>query len=320
MNYYTPILVKLLASGGYLEGVPLTLCFAGSRGENLGAQGWDVFGKNLKIIGFDADAEACAANNKRNQLGQIVWHEEHVPKALWNSTSTRKLYVSQNPYGTSLLPPDVNTLKRFRSYAEIRQAWEVTTDEGSFNTISVEEISCISLDDFFNQENSGNVPDVLFMDVQGAELEVLRGATETLQRGGLAIMAETMFLPLYEKQGLFSDIDILLRKRHRYSFFDFDWLARGKRYLSPEYLPAHREQLFFACEAYWFRDLLDNKYTTGASDPKQLLKLACIADILKFPGYALEILAHITGVYGRQPQFDYSQIIKNFYVDIAKSS
>jgi FkbM family methyltransferase len=53
--------------------------------------------------------------------------------------------------------------------------------------------------------------DLLKLDLQGYELETLKGATQILKQIR-AITTEIEFVPLYENQPLFSDIDIFLRQ------------------------------------------------------------------------------------------------------------
>ena len=55
-------------------------------------------------------------------------------------------------------------------------------------------------------ENNVPYPDVLSMDTQGTELEILRGAPKSLN-SSVAILTEVAFLPFYEDQPLFFNID-----------------------------------------------------------------------------------------------------------------
>ena len=71
--------------------------------------------------------------------------------------------------------------------------------------------------------------DFLLMDVQGAELEVLRGATETLKKT-LAVMAEVEFTQLYEDQPLFGDVCKYMTEQ-RYFFVHFAHICGNKTIL-----------------------------------------------------------------------------------------
>ena len=54
--------------------------------------------------------------------------------------------------------------------------------------------------------------DILKLDLQGYELEALKGAERSLPSTKL-ILIEVEFVPLYENQPLFGDIDVFLRER-----------------------------------------------------------------------------------------------------------
>lgn len=56
-----------------------------------------------------------------------------------------------------------------------------------------------------------NEIDILKLDLQGYELEALKGSVGLLSRVKLALL-EVEFFPLYENQPLFSDIDIFMRE------------------------------------------------------------------------------------------------------------
>lgn len=43
--------------------------------------------------------------------------------------------------------------------------------------------------------------------------------------------------------------------------------------------------------------------------PERLLKLACIADVLNFPDYTFELLAHLTTEYGSNEKYNFSDLI-----------
>ena len=43
--------------------------------------------------------------------------------------------------------------------------------------------------------------------------------------------------------------------------------------------------------------------------PERILKLACIADIMNFPDYTLEILEYLTLRYGEDPNYNFADSI-----------
>jgi len=80
------------------------------------------------------------------------------------------------------------------------------------------------------------VPDLLWIDVQGAEMRLLQGAGEILPSVKL-IHIEVSFRPLYLGQPLFWDVDRLLRKQFKLvKLYDirFRWLLKLNTFLGRE--------------------------------------------------------------------------------------
>lgn len=72
------------------------------------------------------------------------------------------------------------------------------------NEFTVEQVR---LDDMVDDEI-----DILKLDLQGYELEALKGAERSLPSTKL-VLIEVEFVPLYENQPLFGDLDVFLRER-----------------------------------------------------------------------------------------------------------
>ncbi|MEO1482664.1 MAG: FkbM family methyltransferase [Myxococcota bacterium] len=77
-------------------------------------------------------------------------------------------------------------------------------------TVRTETANVVSLDQWA-ADNGVPGTDLLKLDLQGFELEALRGATELLASSVRAIYSEAQLTPLYRGAALFSDIDIFLR-------------------------------------------------------------------------------------------------------------
>jgi hypothetical protein len=128
--------------------------------------------------------------------------------------------------------------------------------------------------------------DVLKIDVQGGELEVLKGAVKQLDDSVLAVIAEVEFVKLYEGQSLFSDIDIFMRE-HGFALFDLD-IRRWRRKTLPEAFDGIRMGQTIYADALYMWDPLEQN-----SGPKlsKLMKLAALAECFSLPDYAMEILS-----------------------------
>ncbi|MDX1976716.1 MAG: FkbM family methyltransferase [Pseudanabaenaceae cyanobacterium bins.68] len=293
MSLFLPILKR----NGLLEDIHMTVCNVGSRklGEHddYASQGWHYFIPNLSIYGFDADADACDEANADIEARQINWKEQHIPIALGRANEERILYVTKHPMCSSLYAPNEPYLARMAGLPEL-----VNLDF-SFG------IETTTLDDFCKHEGIQQI-DFLQIDVQGADLDVLEGAREIINAGTLAVQIEVEFSHLYKDQPLFSDVDSFLRK-HKFSLFDLSTSYR-LRARSPIRSSLRQGQLLWA-DAFYFWDLLSEEVDPAFKTPDNLLKSACIADILSFPDYTIEILEYITLNYGDNSNYNFADSI-----------
>jgi FkbM family methyltransferase len=286
------VFLEALKGHGHLTNLHMTVCNVGSRKlgqhDDYGSSDWGVFAPNLTIYGFDADADACDAANTDLENRQVNWKQEHIPIALSDEVGEKTLYVTQNPMCSSLYPPNEPYLARFQGLPEL------------VNLDFFIGIETTTLDDFCLSESIREI-DFLQIDVQGADLLVLQGAQETL-KNVLAIQIEVEFSHLYHDQPLFADVDSYLRKQN-FTLFDLATSYRI-RSCSPIASRIRPGQLLWA-DAFYFRDLLQK----NKNDPQKLLKLACIADILNFPDYALEIMKYLTLNHGSDPRYNLAVVI-----------
>ncbi|NEP09101.1 MAG: FkbM family methyltransferase [Symploca sp. SIO2C1] len=295
------LFVPSLKESGQLEQVHMTVCIVGSRkllqGDDYGSGPWGLLAPNLTIYGFDADADACEVANAEVEARQINWTEKHIPLALAKSEGESTLYVTKSLDCSSLYAPNEPYIKRLNGFRDSLQL-EFTV-----------ELETTTLDTFCQSEGIEEI-DFLQVDVQGAELDVLAGASVLLESTILGVQAEVEFSQLYANQPLFADVDPYLRKR---GFVLFDLLTdhywcRSTRACSPVRSPARAGQLIWA-DACYFRDPIREDAKTVIKEPKRILKLACIADILGFPDYTLELLEYLTVQHGDDPQYNFARNI-----------
>lgn len=293
MSVFVPILKK----NGLLDSIHMTVCNVGSRKidsqDDYASQGWQVFAPNLTIYGFDADADACDEANAELETRQINWKEVHIPLAIGKAIEERTLYVTKHPMCSSLYPPNEPYLERLAGLPEL-----VNLDF-SF------EIDTTTLDTFFQEEGVNEI-DFMQIDVQGADLDVLEGAIKILNCGTLAIQIEVEFSHLYTNQPLFADVDTFLRK-HDFTLFDVSRSYR-LRARSPICSTVRAGQLLWG-DAFYFRDLIREDMDGNLKSPDRMLKLACIADIVNFPDYTLEILEYLTLQYGEDSNYNFADCI-----------
>jgi FkbM family methyltransferase len=293
-----------LKKSGHLEKVNITVAIVGSRKietrDDYASQCWDIFAPNLTIYGFDADVEACNQANANLAARQVNWTEKHIPLALSNTEGNSTLYVTKYPGCSSLYPPSEHYIKRFSGDSEL------------IELESTIEVSTTTLDLFCQREGVKEI-DFLHLDIQGAELNVVKGASQILE-SVLGLITEVEFTEIYSGQPLFSDIDISLRK-NGFSLFDFAMLNHDHRRDIPLFSQKHPGALIWT-DAFYFRDLMRSDLSPHLKTPDRLLKLACLADLMEFPDYALEILEYLTVNYGRDPQYNFAQNIMGCLTNI----
>lgn len=145
---------------------------------------------NSEIIGFEVDKNICKKMNSVSKVGV-----KYFPFAIGKKKEIRKFYETNHPMCSSLYKPNHNLLSLYNNM-EISFLKEES------------EIETIDLDTFVSENKIGNV-DFLKIDVQGAELDIFKGATKTL-KNSLFIISEVEFLKIYENQPLFGDVSNFL--------------------------------------------------------------------------------------------------------------
>ncbi len=168
---------------------------------DVGAMGglqseWTIVRNHIRPVMFEPSSvsakrlrEIMAVANPRVPAALVI------EKALFNKAGRFPLYITRHPGCTSLLEPNKSVLDRYKV-------------SRIFDVVGKEIIECVRYDALFR---SGEVPapDVIKVDVQGAEYEVLDGFGETLDHC-LAIELETHLYPIYKDQKLLGDIVAML--------------------------------------------------------------------------------------------------------------
>jgi FkbM family methyltransferase len=160
-----------------------------------------------RVIGFEPQPDGLAAlNARKSDL------ETYLPYAIGDGTCTT-LKVCRIPGMTSLLKPDPVALHHFPAFAQ----WGEVVREVPIATRRLDDIAEI------------DAVDLLKMDVQGAELKVLKGGVKRL-KDVVAIQTEISFIPIYHGQPAFGEIDGELRGA---GFVPHTFAALNKRMIAP---------------------------------------------------------------------------------------
>jgi hypothetical protein len=147
------------------------------------------------------------------------------------------------------------------------------------------------------RENSIESIDFAKLNVQGGELEILRGAGALLDRS-LGLLVEVAFVESYEKRPFFSDIDRFLRDRG-FTFFDLlahHYVGRADAPIVAQHLRSAKPALgqlisswgqLIEGHALYLRDPIAG---SRQDPPGRIIKLICIAEIFGQVEYAFELL------------------------------
>jgi FkbM family methyltransferase len=201
------------------------------------------------IIGFEPVAAEFEKLNSLNDADR-----RFLPYFIGDG-STRTFHECNFTMTSSLFEPNTPLVDKFQNLEELMRVTRTYP------------VQTKRLDDI--PEIRGT--DLLKVDVQGAELLVFDGAIETL-KDALVIETEVCFAPLYKCQGLFSDIDIVLRSKgfafHRLT----NYAGRAfKPLIFNNDVSAPMSQWLWG-DAVYVRDFM----TFDQLSPSALLKLAVI--------------------------------------------
>lgn len=190
---------------------------------DIGAMGgipskWKAIQGAVKSIGFEPDV-------REFQKLKNTDHEQFLNYVVYQRSENLKLNISQDPGKTSIYHPNFQLLNDFPN-AERHQIVESVE-------FSREQVD--SLDNILQKHQV--CADFLKIDTQGSELDILRGAENSL-KDIFGVELEVEFIPLYENQPLFSDIQAFMTQKGfvlydlRRAFWKrkeyFDYVGKGQ--------------------------------------------------------------------------------------------
>ena len=163
-----------------------------------------------KIIGFEIDKRVCDKMNSEASEGI-----KYYPYALGKANEKKKLYNTQAPMCTSLYKPNEKLISLYNNldFAYLKNETEIET---------------ITLDNFISKNSIDNL-DFIKIDTQGSELDIFNGGKNSL-KNVVKIICEVEFVPIYEDQPLFGDVNKFLNEN---GFMFNKFLGLSGRALKP---------------------------------------------------------------------------------------
>jgi FkbM family methyltransferase len=145
--------------------------------------------RGCRVTGFEPQADGLAKLNKsKSEL------ETYLPNVIADGNPAT-LSICRAPGMTSIYRPARTMLAYFHGFLE----WGTVVEELSVTTSRLDDVIAEDALDF------------LKIDIQGAELTAIKNGRRCLAHA-VAIQVEVSFLPLYEEQPTFSEIDQALRE------------------------------------------------------------------------------------------------------------
>jgi len=170
----------------HLKIEPITLIDVGAR---WGFQRpWDQYPEDyFQYYGFEPDHKECERLNKINKNKNIIY----IPVALSDDNNSETLYITREPGRSSIYEPNSDLIIQFHD----SEGFDIT------KKISLKTTTLNSI-----MQHEGIDPDFMKLDVQGAELKIIKGANKFHKRL-FGFEVEVEFLEMYKRQPLFYEVD-----------------------------------------------------------------------------------------------------------------
>jgi FkbM family methyltransferase len=250
----------------------------------------------LVIHGFEPDTIECERLNREARDQGLNFH--YYPTGLWSRDAALPFISNNTGGGSSFLPQNRAVTDRWK----FENPQTATDARDIFFPVGIGDVRVTSVASWAAAAGIARI-DFVKLNVQGAELEILRGCGPLL--GNVAgVLAEVGFVDSYDNRPMFSDIDTWLRE-HGFVFFDLiahHYVGRAASPFTARHClglkPHWGQQVSFWGQlveghALYLRDPIAAPLPVEESPDtlvRNLLKLACFAEIFGQVEYAFELL------------------------------
>lgn len=222
---------------------------------------WKSFRCIIDLISFEPDKEEYNSLVQNKQSRDMIY-----PYALSNVDKKASLNLTKSRGCSSIYKPNYELLKNYPDFERFKIE----------NTVTVETTS---IDALYRDKVLANM-DFVKIDVQGTELDILKGGERFLSENILGVEVEVEFQPLYKDQPLFSDVDYFIRSRLGLQIQDL----RKTYWKYPEgiNIGATKGQLIFG-DALYFRsphNMMSWCSRFHKNDASNKLHMACLMGIV----------------------------------------
>ena len=223
---------------------------------------------------FEPDKTSYQALIDKYSEGNLFAGMTILNMAVAGNKGTRDLFITKSQVNSSLLKPDDQLASRYNVHGfRIENIMPLETD----NLDSL-------LDGAYKEDRQG---EFIKLDCQGAEYEILQGATRTLDEHCMSLICEVEFFPMYQNQKTFSEVDLFLRGK------GFVLYGLYPNYISAKKLNRRKfetEERIVWADALYFKDPLDAVNRDRKYGTREIHVLLITTILAKYYDFALEIL------------------------------
>jgi FkbM family methyltransferase len=285
------ILCDLIHDKGLLS-EPIVALDIGARNAFLDTRWVALPPDMVRLHGFEPDPPECDILNQKAKAEGLDFHFH--PIALAEHTGLIDFYCYAEQAANSFYPANRPLVERFCYGRELPLA-------SQFELVEKRAIKAKSMADWAREAGVARI-DFCKLNVQGAELDILRGAGPLLD-SVLGIVAEQTFNATYIGAPLFGEVYEFIRGAG-FSMFDVIGTNLVARTRSPIHVTDDR---VFSVKGTWPRhQLLEGhffylrdpilaaaKWSSGSLPLEQCIKVACIAELFGQIEFAFELLSWI---------------------------
>jgi len=225
--------------------------------------------RTCRFLTFEPDERSIETHSDDGPFQMLA-----LSTALGNEQGRKTLHLTVGPFASSLYPPNKAVLGQYGTWPWHESAG---TDEVSVDRLD----ACLA-------DRPDWVPDFIKTDVEGADLDVLKGAERALA-GAMGLQVEAAFVERNVGAPLFADIDTFLRARG-FTLFQLirEHWVRGNKVLGPR----SRPQLIWA-DVIYFRDSAELLRRLGAAAERDglLVKFVALLLVHGYHDYAAQIVS-----------------------------